>query len=128
MSSPFPCSLVIRECSWKKTQIEKSIMWRTALEYGNIHICSSSSNSIKRTNGYTISIKHGNELFLSCWYISFFCYVKSYLNKAVTTFCDKLCWIFFLFARKWGKFHSKFKKGFLDASKHFLMDSINKDQ
>ena len=25
MSSPFPCSPVIRECSWKKTQIEKNI-------------------------------------------------------------------------------------------------------
>ena len=24
MSSPFPCSPVIRECSWKKTQIEKN--------------------------------------------------------------------------------------------------------
>ena len=23
MPSPFPCSLVIRECCWKKTQIEK---------------------------------------------------------------------------------------------------------
>ena len=23
MPSPFPCSLVIRECLWKKTQIEK---------------------------------------------------------------------------------------------------------
>ena len=23
MPSPFPCSLVIRKCSWKKTQIEK---------------------------------------------------------------------------------------------------------
>ena len=23
MPSPFPCSPVIRECSWKKTQIEK---------------------------------------------------------------------------------------------------------
>ena len=26
MSSPFPCSPVIREWSWKKTQIEKKIV------------------------------------------------------------------------------------------------------
>ena len=28
MPSPFPCSPVIRECSWNKTQIEKKLLLR----------------------------------------------------------------------------------------------------
>ena len=37
MPSPFPCSLVIRECSWKKTQIEKKdINFYKALKAGGI--------------------------------------------------------------------------------------------
>ena len=39
MPSPFPCSPVIRECSWKKTQIEKKKKKKKRnknLEYQNL--------------------------------------------------------------------------------------------
>ena len=41
MLSPFPCSLVIRECSWKKTQLEKKTVCGMAklgpLGSGHLH-------------------------------------------------------------------------------------------
>ena len=36
MPSPFPCSPVIRKCSWKKTQIEKNKQKNNNNNYGNL--------------------------------------------------------------------------------------------
>ena len=39
MPSPFPCSPVSRECSWKKTQIEKKKLFRTMSDLSFVSIC-----------------------------------------------------------------------------------------
>ena len=47
--------------------------------------------------------------------------LQRYLNKTATTFCDKLCWIFFFFSpENGGKAPLEISKGFFRCVKTFF--------